>query len=80
MKTAECEGIEPVGAHFNNVVAARIVSIEPLAKGKNKLVTIEIGGGKKARVVCGAPNVRVGLVAPWVPPGTILGGRPSIER
>ena len=24
MKTAECEGIEPVGAHFSNVVAARI--------------------------------------------------------
>jgi phenylalanyl-tRNA synthetase beta chain len=73
MKTAECEGIEPVGAHFNNVVAARIVSIEPLAKGKNKSVTIEVGDGKKARVVCGAPNVRVGLVAPWVPPGTTLG-------
>jgi phenylalanyl-tRNA synthetase beta chain len=74
MKTAECEGIEPVGAHFNNVVAARIVSVEPLAKGRNRSVTIETGGGKTARVVCGAPNVRAGLVAPWVPPGTILDG------
>jgi phenylalanyl-tRNA synthetase beta chain len=73
MKTAECEGIEPVGAHFNNVVAARIASFEPLGKGKNKSVTIETGAGKSARVVCGAPNVRAGLVAPWVPPGTILG-------
>ena len=72
MKTAECEGIEPVGAHFNNVVAARIVGIEPLAKGKNTLVTIDIGAGRTARVVCGASNVRPGLIAPWVPPGTFL--------
>jgi phenylalanyl-tRNA synthetase beta chain len=79
MKTAECEGIESVGAHFNNVVAARIAGIEPLAKGTNTLVTIEIGSGKTARVVCGAPNVRVGLFAPWVPPGTILGDK-TIRR
>lgn len=79
MKTAECEGIEPVGAHFNNVVAARIVSVEPLGKGKNKSVTIEAGDGKTARVVCGASNVREGLVAPWVPPGTMLGGK-TIHR
>ncbi|MFL6352828.1 MAG: phenylalanine--tRNA ligase subunit beta [Bryobacteraceae bacterium] len=79
MKTAECEGIEPVGAQFNNVVAARIVRVEPLGKGKNKSVTIEIGTGKTAQVVCGAPNVRRGLIAPWVPPGTILGER-TIHR
>jgi phenylalanyl-tRNA synthetase beta chain len=79
MKTAECEGIEPVGAHFNNVVGARVAGIEPLAKEKNELVTIEIGNGKTAHVVCGAPNIRMGLVAPWVPPGTILGDK-TIRR
>jgi phenylalanyl-tRNA synthetase beta chain len=83
MKTAECEGIEPVGAHFKNVVAARVVSVTPLPKGKNKLVVTEIGGGKQINVVCGAPNVRPGLVVPWVPPGTMLGdkliGRVAIE-
>jgi phenylalanyl-tRNA synthetase beta chain len=79
MKTAECEGIEPVGAHFNNVVAARIVSVEALGKSKNKYVTIDAGKGKTARVVCGAANVRAGLVAPWVPPGTILGEK-TIHR
>jgi phenylalanyl-tRNA synthetase beta chain len=73
MKTAECEGIEPVGAHFNSVVAARVISIEALEKGKNKSVTIEIGNSKIVRVVCGAPNLRPGLLAPWVPPGTTLG-------
>jgi phenylalanyl-tRNA synthetase beta chain len=75
MKTAECEGIEPVGAHFASVVAARVVSVDPLPKGKNKAVVIETGRGRQKRVVCGAPNVRPGVVAPWVPPGTMLEGK-----
>ncbi len=75
MKTAECEGIEPFGAHFAQVVAARVVAIEPAGKGKNKLVRIDAGGGKTASVLCGAPNVQVGMLAPWVPPGTNLQGK-----
>ncbi len=83
MKTAECEGIEPVGEHFAKVVVARVVSVAPLPKGKNSLVVADIGGGKEVNVVCGAANVRPGLLAPWVPPGTKLGekeiGRASFE-
>lgn len=79
MKTAECEGIEAVGVHFNNVIAARVLNVEPLPKGKNKSVTIDVGAGKQAVVVCGAPNVRTGLLAPWVPPGTVLGDK-TISR
>jgi phenylalanyl-tRNA synthetase beta chain len=83
MKTAECEGIELVGDHFKNVVAARVVSVSPLPKGKNNLVVAEVAGGKQINIVCGAGNVRPGLLAPWVPPGTMLGekliGRASFE-
>jgi phenylalanyl-tRNA synthetase beta chain len=83
MKTAECEGIEPTGLHFASVVAARVVSVEPLPKGKNRAVRIDIGRGKIVSVVCGASNVRPGMLAPWVPPGTLLGdktiGRATIE-
>jgi phenylalanyl-tRNA synthetase beta chain len=75
MKTAECEGVEPANTHFATVVAARILTVDPLPKGKNKIVTIDIGGGKQASVVCGAPNVRPGMLAAWVPPGTALGGK-----
>ena len=82
MKTAECEGIEPVGRHFASVVAARVVSVSPLPKGKNKLVVAEVGG-KLVNVVCGAGNVRPGLLSAWVPPDTRLGeksiGRATIE-
>jgi phenylalanyl-tRNA synthetase beta chain len=83
MKTAECEGIEPTGDHFNNVIVARILSVAPLPKGKNKSVTIDTGSERQAVVVCGAPNVRPGILAAWVPPGTALGektiGRAVIE-
>lgn len=74
MKTAECEGIEPVGAHFAQVVAARVLKVEPLPKGKNSSVTLDVGG-REVSVVCGAQNVRPGLLAPWVPPGTSLEGK-----
>jgi phenylalanyl-tRNA synthetase beta chain len=79
MKTAECEGVEAVGAHFANVIAARVLTAEPLPKGKNKFVTIDIGNGKTASVVCGAPNLRTGMLAPWVSPGTVVGDK-TIRR
>jgi phenylalanyl-tRNA synthetase beta chain len=83
MKTAECEGIESAGAHFAHVVAARVLSVQPLPKGKNQAVKIDVGDGREVSVVCGAQNVRPGLLAPWVPPGTTIGektiGRAVIE-
>ena len=79
MKTAECEGIEAAGAHFANVLAARVLAVEDLPKGKNRFATIDIGGGKRASVICGAPNLQVGMLAPWVPPGTVLEGK-TIRR
>ncbi len=75
LKTAECEGIEAVGGHFTKVVAVRVLDVEALPKGKNKAVTIDAGQGTRAVVVCGATNVRPGLLAPWVPPGTPLAGK-----
>lgn len=75
VKTAECERIEPFGAHFSRVKAVRVLDVQPLGKGKNKLVKIDTGNGKTGSVVCGASNVRTGMTAAWVPPGTSLGDR-----
>ena len=78
MKTAECEGIEPVGGYFANVVAVRVLTVEPLPKGKNRVVTIDAGAGQK-QVICGAPNVRPGMLTAWAPPGTVFGEK-TIRR
>ena len=74
MKTAECEGVSAYGAFIPQVKAVRVVAVESMPKGKNKAVTIDTGIGEK-RVVCGAENVRPGLLAAWVPPGTMLGDK-----
>src|SRR4051794_40539583 len=74
MKTAESEGVEPFGECLSSVVAARVLSVEPL--GKNVKAEIDAGPLGKHTVVCGAPNCRPGIVTAWVPPGTVLeGGR-----
>ncbi len=46
-----------------------------MPKGKNKAVSIDVGSGAPKQVVCGAPNVRPGVLAPWAPPGTEIEGK-----
>ncbi len=75
MKTAECEGVERIGEQFSTAVAARVLTVDPLPKGRNKRVTIDAGDGAIHTVVCGADNVRPGLLTAWLPPGTQLGDR-----
>ena len=73
MKTAECEGVEAVGAHFTRIVAARVLSVESLPKGKNKGVVIDLGEGRQAVVVCGAPNIKLHDRVPLAQVGAKVG-------
>jgi len=75
MKTAECEGVHEVGAHLARVVAARVVSVEPIPGGHNVVAVVDAGRFGRKTVVCGAPNCRPGITSAYVPAGTSLGGR-----
>jgi phenylalanyl-tRNA synthetase beta chain len=75
VKTAECEGVEAFGAHFSRIMAVRVLHAQPVGKGKNQVVRIDSGNGREATVICGAGNVRPGMLAAWVPPGTSLGDK-----
>ena len=75
MKTAECEGVERIGAHLEQVCAARIISVEPIAGGHNVKAVVETGRYGTKIVVCGAPNCRAGITTAYVPAGTRLGER-----
>lgn len=79
MKTAECEGIERTGECFAHVLAVKVVDATAIGKGRNKQVEIEEADGKRHTIVCGAPNVRPGMLAAWIPPGTLIDGR-AIEK
>ncbi len=69
MKTAECEGIEPVGELLAGACAARVESVEPTAGGHNVSAVVDTGRYGVKTVVCGAPNCHPGVVTAYVPLG-----------
>jgi phenylalanyl-tRNA synthetase beta chain len=73
MKTAECEDIETYAPWLTRVVAARILSAEPIPGSHNQKAVVDAGHYGQRTVVCGAPNCRAGIVTAYVPAGTMLG-------
>ena len=62
LSTAEIEGVEFVGKDIENVVVAEILTVEHHPNSqKLHILTVNDGSGAPVQVVCGAPNVRVGL-------------------
>lgn len=74
LSTAEVEGMEYKGSQLRDVVAGKILSVEKHPDSK-KLHLLKVDAGNKVyEVVCGAPNVREGLVIPFVKEGGFAGG------
>jgi len=70
----EVASIEKKGADFEGVFVAQIIQIENHPDSDHlHLVTLDLGGGKTQRVVCGAPNVAVGQKVPLARVGARLG-------
>ena len=69
MKTAECEGIEIVGALLETAVVARVESVAALGDTHNVVAIVDAGPLGRRTVVCGAPNCRPGLLTAYVPVG-----------
>ena len=69
IKTAECEGVEEVGAALATACEATVLSAEPMGKGHNQKTVVETANYGRKTVVCGAPNCRVGLRTVYVPLG-----------
>lgn len=69
MKTAECEGIEPVGELLADACVAQVVSVEPIPGGHNVKAVVGTGRYGVKTVVCGAPNCRPGVITAYAPIG-----------
>jgi phenylalanyl-tRNA synthetase beta chain len=65
IKTAECEGIEEVGALLADAQIVRVQTVEPIADTKAVKATLDTG----KTVVCGAPNCVAGMSTVWVKVG-----------
>src|SRR5437762_5751242 len=69
MKTAECEGIQAVGALLAPAVIARVEAVTAIADSHNVAAVIDAGTLGRKTVVCGAPNCRPGLLTVYAPIG-----------
>ncbi len=71
----EVEALTPLGERLDGVVVARIVSAKKHPEADRlQVCQVDAGQGAPLQVVCGAPNARVGLVAPLATVGTRVGG------
>ncbi|AXS79694.1 phenylalanine--tRNA ligase subunit beta [Dechloromonas sp. HYN0024] len=80
MAGLEVEGLEPVAPRFNDVVVAHVLEVvkHPDADRLN-VCKVDTGRGEPTTIVCGAPNVAVGLRVPCALPGAQLPGDFTIK-
>ncbi len=81
-RLVEIESVTDLGTWYSGIVIARVETVEKHPDAdKLNVVTIDDGGVTKdierlenshIQVVCGAPNVRKGMMVAWMPPGGIL--------
>lgn len=81
-RLVEIEEVIDLGAKYKDVIVARVVSCEPVPDSDHlNLCLIDDGGVREGvernadgfvQVVCGAPNVRAGLMVAWLPPQAIV--------
>ena len=65
---------------FSGVVVGEITQVKQHPNA-DRLTICEVDGGNGViDVVCGAPNVRVGMKAPFAPPGAQLAGGDQAPR
>ena len=72
MAGLEVEALEEAAPDFSGVVVARVTKVEPHPQA-DLLRLAEVDDGRDAyKVVCGAPNLEVGRLYPFAPPGAVL--------
>ncbi|WP_339898209.1 phenylalanine--tRNA ligase subunit beta [uncultured Gilvimarinus sp.] len=82
MAGIEVDATEPVAGAFTGVVVGEIVAVEQHPDA-DKLRVCQVAGhpdGGEIQVVCGAPNARVGLKAPFATVGAQLPGDFKIKK
>jgi phenylalanyl-tRNA synthetase beta chain len=92
-RLVEIEETVEFGTKYDDVIVAKVMECTPLEESDHLNVTKIDDGGKASdverdvngyvQVVCGAPNVREGMVVAWLPPGSTVpethgGGEPFV--
>ena len=81
MLGVEVESIKQLGAELEGVIVGSVTSIRPHPNAdKLVLCQVDTGGTEELQIVCGAPNVREGMLAPVATIGTTLPVGLTIKR
>lgn len=80
MAGLEVEEAQAVAPPFNHVVVAEVKSVEKHPDADRLNITqVDVGSGENIQIVCGAPNVAVGIKVPCALPGAVLPGNFKIK-
>ncbi|QEP44975.1 phenylalanine--tRNA ligase subunit beta [Ectothiorhodospiraceae bacterium BW-2] len=81
MAGLEVDAIEAVAPPFSHVVVAEVKAVEPHPDAdKLRVCQVDVGGDSLLTIVCGAPNVAVGMKVPAALIGAVLPGEIKIKK
>lgn len=77
----EVDELATIAKPFTGVVVGEVLSVEQHPDADRlRVTTVNIGNGEPLQIVCGAPNVRVGMKAPVATIGAVLPGDFKIKK
>ena len=80
MAGLEVESNDPVSQHFSGVVVGQVTEVLPHPDADRLRITQVDVGTQTLQIVCGAPNVTVGMKAPVALAGAVLPGGLKIKK
>ncbi len=81
MAGLEVESVEAAAPAFTQVVVGRVTGlIQHPDADRLRVATVDVGGEKLLQIVCGAPNVTVGMCVPTALIGAVLPGGFTIKK
>ena len=80
MAGLEIEGMETIGEGFDRIIISRILEVHPHPNADRLSLCMVDTGKETIQVVCGAPNVEVGVFSPLALPGSKLPGGGVIKK
>jgi phenylalanyl-tRNA synthetase beta chain len=80
MAGLEVDAVEPAAADFSGVVVGEVLEVQPHPDADKLRVCQVNAGAEPLQIVCGAPNVRVGMKVPTALVGATLPGDLKIKK
>ncbi len=80
MTGLEVDSVSDRYAYLNGVIVGRIEEVGPHPNADKLTLCLVNTGEGQVSVVCGAPNVKEGMLAPLAPPGTVLPDGSRLEK